>query len=149
MTQEELNNIVLNDTVVKHTKYGHLYYVDSNSEFMKDSTYGWVDAVRYVPIYPNNHKSFIRERESFLKEFEIVDKLEAKCISNINPINNKVIDTLEIDRNYIVGNVNMDAFHCDVYLSELEDYYNSVLFEFYLNGKKHDIYTDKNYNPFV
>lgn len=57
---------------VCHTKHNTLYVVLSAKMRMKDSAKDWVDAVIYAPLYDNEYDSFCRERESFLKEFEVV-----------------------------------------------------------------------------
>lgn len=59
---------------VCHTKYNRLYKVVSCNMRLKDSVLGWIDAVVYEPLYANEYDCFCREKESFLAEFEIVER---------------------------------------------------------------------------
>ena len=61
-----------NGAKVLHVKYGREYKIVSGNMRMKDSEKGWIDAVTYAPLYENEFEMFTREKESFLKEFELI-----------------------------------------------------------------------------
>ena len=61
-----------NDMVVCHVKYNRNYRVVSSKCKYKDSKLGWIPAVCYAPLYPNEDEMFMRELNSFLEEFEEV-----------------------------------------------------------------------------
>lgn len=69
MNQEELKN----GLVVVHVKHNRLYIIVECNMKMKDSVNGWVDAVIYKPLYDNEYNCFVREKQSFLDEFKIVE----------------------------------------------------------------------------
>ena len=52
-----------------HVKHNTRYIVLSDNVRFKDSVKGWVDAVAYKPLYENKPDFFLREKESFKKEF--------------------------------------------------------------------------------
>lgn len=59
---------------VCHRKTGNKYLVTSANMRMKDSEKGWIDAVVYAPLYKNDHDCFCRERQSFIEEFDALEK---------------------------------------------------------------------------
>ena len=62
---------LMNGLIVVHVKHDRLYAVVECNMRMKDSVNGWVDAVIYKPLYDNEYACFVREKQSFLDEFEI------------------------------------------------------------------------------
>lgn len=64
---------IKNGMTVCHRKYGRNYRIVSAKCMYKDSTNGWTEAVCYAPLYPNDEEMFMREVDSFLEEFEIVE----------------------------------------------------------------------------
>lgn len=74
--------------------------------------------------------------------------LIAKCKKNIDPWGNKQT-SLVVGQIYNVENVVMGRWHTDIYLKGRKDNYNSVMFDFYEDGKEIDIYSDERYNPYL
>lgn len=66
--------------VAIHTKHNTSYTVLSAKCRYKDSVKGWVDAVCYSPLYPNEYDCFMREKASFLEEFEERKETENICV---------------------------------------------------------------------
>lgn len=56
---------------------------------------------------------------------------------------------LVIGKEYAVVNVIMGGFHTSVWLEGFAGAFNSVNFDFFENGKPHDIYKDPKYNPYL
>lgn len=80
--------------------------------------------------------------------------ITAKCIANINdPCNGKIIEQLEIGKEYGVENISMGGYHTTIFLKEIKvdgcGGFNSVLFEFFENGEPLDIYEDERFNPYL
>lgn len=72
MTKNIFETKVNNNTRVIHTKYNKSYTVVNKHLIMKNPSTGeWVDAVSYSPNYPNDEKLFVREKESFIDEFDL------------------------------------------------------------------------------
>lgn len=72
----------------------------------------------------------------------------AKCIKNIDPWGDKKTD-LEVGKEYEVERVSMGGSYTSIFLVGKRGSYNSVMFEFYENGKELDIYKDKRFNPYL
>lgn len=64
------------DVIVRHITHGNKYRVISVNCRMKDSRRGWIDAVTYAPMYSSTYDFFVRAREPFLKEFELVTETD-------------------------------------------------------------------------
>lgn len=59
-------------------------------------------------------------------------------------------DLLELGKEYEVSSVDMYRFHTNIYLKDFpKAHFNSVNFEFYKDGKLHNIYKDSEYNPYL
>lgn len=54
---------------------------------------------------------------------------------------------LELGKEYHVRKVDMGAFRTDIQLAEAEGTFNSMLFDFYEDGKLVNIYRSTKYNP--
>lgn len=74
--------------------------------------------------------------------------ITAKCIKNIDPWGDRETD-LEIGKHYEVSSIDMGSCYTSVYLHGNERSYNSVMFEFYEDGKEIDIYSDPRFNPYL
>lgn len=74
--------------------------------------------------------------------------LTARCIKSIDPWGDKHTD-LTIGKEYKVTQVDMGGSYTSIYLKGMTGVYNSILFEFYKDGKKHNIYNDPKYNPYL
>lgn len=72
----------------------------------------------------------------------------AKCIENIDPWGNRQTD-LEVGKEYEVEGISMGGCYTNIYLVEKRYSYNSIIFEFYENGKPLDIYKDRRFNPYL
>lgn len=77
----------------------------------------------------------------------------AKCIENEAPVSKRKYP-LEIGKMYEVDTINMGGCYTDILLKGFNskyfmNWFNSVCFEFYENGKKIDIYSDKRFNPYI
>ena len=55
---------------------------------------------------------------------------------------------LELGKEYRVRKVDMSPFHTDIQLAEIDGKFNSVLFDFYEDGKPINIYRSAKYNPY-
>lgn len=55
---------------------------------------------------------------------------------------------LELGAEYEVHAIEMGGYYTSVYLVGKKHSYNSVYFDFYENGGKIDIYSDKRFNPY-
>lgn len=56
---------------------------------------------------------------------------------------------LEYGKMYEVEDIDMGQSYTSVYLKDMRNPYNSVIFEFYEDGKSLDIYRDTRFNPYV
>jgi hypothetical protein len=72
----------------------------------------------------------------------------AKCKMNIDPFGNWPID-LVIGDEYEVSNIYMGRWMTDIYLKGKDKRYNSVMFDFYEDGEKLDIFKDDRWNPYI
>ena len=72
----------------------------------------------------------------------------AKCIKNIDPWGN-VLMNLTVGKVYTVKWISMGPSYTSVYLENKTRGYNSILFEFFEDGKPLDIYSDKRFNPYI
>lgn len=59
------------------------------------------------------------------------------------------IDELEVGKEYTVEDVSMGGSYTSIYLEEVSGCFNSVNFDFFKDGKPHDIYADPDYNPYI
>lgn len=59
------------------------------------------------------------------------------------------IEELVVGKGYTVSDVSMGGFHTSIYLKEVKGSFNSVNFDFFKDGKPHDIYKDPDYNPYI
>lgn len=74
-------------------------------------------------------------------------KIQAKCVEESrNEIPCKKHD-LEVGKFYNVESISMGQSYTSIGIDG--KIYNSVLFEFYENGKEIDIYNDKRFNPYL
>ena len=74
--------------------------------------------------------------------------ITAKCIKNIDPWGDRQTD-LEVGKEYEVEGISMGGSRTSIYLVEKRYSYNSIMFEFYENGKQIDIYKDRRFNPYL
>ena len=74
--------------------------------------------------------------------------ITAKCIKNIDPWGDRQTD-LEVGKEYVVKGISMGGSRTSIYLVEKQYSYNSIMFEFYENGKPIDIYKDRRFNPYL
>lgn len=74
--------------------------------------------------------------------------LIAKCKKNIDPRGDKETD-LVIGEEYEVERVEMGQSSTSIELKGKDFCYNSVMFDFYEEGKEIDIYRDERYNPYL
>ena len=56
---------------------------------------------------------------------------------------------LEYGKTYEVEDIDMGQSYTSVYLKDMRNPYNSVIFEFYEDGKPLDIYRDTRFNPYI
>ena len=56
---------------------------------------------------------------------------------------------LEYGKEYEVRGIDMGQSYTSVYLKDMRNPYNSVIFEFYEDGKPLDIYRDTRFNPYI
>ena len=56
---------------------------------------------------------------------------------------------LEYGKEYEVRGIDMGQSYTSVYLKDMRNPYNSVIFEFYEDGKQLDIYRDTRFNPYI
>lgn len=79
--------------------------------------------------------------------------LIAKCIKVDEPIymcaDTYKVTEIELDKEYEVESVEMDRTYTDIKLKNIDRKFNSVIFEFYEDGKEIDIYSDPRYNPYI
>ena len=73
--------------------------------------------------------------------------LIAKCKNNIDPWGDKETD-LVVGCSYEVKKIDMGQSYTSIMLVGNPSSYNSVLFDFFENRKKIDIYRDKRFNPY-
>lgn len=59
------------------------------------------------------------------------------------------IAELEVGKEYCVTGVYMGGFYTDIWIEGFSGAFNSVNFDFFKDGKPHDIYKDPNYNPHI
>lgn len=59
------------------------------------------------------------------------------------------IQELEVGKKYTVSDVSMGGSFTYIYLKEVDGCFNSVNFDFFKDGKPHDIYADPEYNPYI
>lgn len=74
--------------------------------------------------------------------------LIAKCKKNIDPWGDKETD-LVVGEEYEVERIEMGQSSTSIELKGKNFYYNSVMFDFYEDGKEIDIYSDERYNPYL
>lgn len=74
--------------------------------------------------------------------------ITVKCIKNIDPWGNRQTD-LEVGKEYEVEGISMGGSYTSIYLVEKRYSYNSIMFEFYENGKPLNIYKDRRFNPYL
>lgn len=72
----------------------------------------------------------------------------AKCVSNIEPFSENVLDELEVGKYYVMEDISIGQSFSHVKLTGINHYFNSVLFEFYKNGEKYNIFADKRFNKY-
>ena len=56
---------------------------------------------------------------------------------------------LEYGKEYEVRGIDMGQSYTSVYLKDMRNPYNSVIFEFYEDGELLDIYKDARFNPYL
>lgn len=56
---------------------------------------------------------------------------------------------LEYGKEYEVEDIDMGQSYTSVYLKDMKNSYNSVIFEFYEYGKPLNIYRDTRFNPYI
>lgn len=56
---------------------------------------------------------------------------------------------LEVGKDYEVERVDMGQSYTSITLKDRKGSYNSVIFEFYEDGKELDIYSDDRFNPYL
>ena len=56
---------------------------------------------------------------------------------------------LEYGKTYEVVDIDMGQSFTSIYLKDIRNSYNSVIFEFYEDGKPLDIYCDTRFNPYI
>lgn len=72
-----------------------------------------------------------------------------KAVYNYPENGHYPIKELEVGREYTVCGVSMGGSYTSIELEEVEGCFNSVNFDFFKDGKLHDIYKDPNYNPYL
>lgn len=61
----------------------------------------------------------------------------------------RAIKVLEVGMEYEVRTISMGQSYTNIYLEGLSGSFNSVIFEFYENGKKLNIFKDRRFNPYI
>lgn len=56
---------------------------------------------------------------------------------------------LEVGKEYEVESIEMGQSYTSIFLKNRKGSYNSVIFEFYEDGKELDIYSDERFNPYI
>lgn len=56
---------------------------------------------------------------------------------------------LEYGKTYEVEGIDMGQSYTSIYLKDMQNPYNSVIFEFYEDSKPLDIYLDTRFNPYI
>ena len=56
---------------------------------------------------------------------------------------------LEYGKTYEVEDIDMGQSFTSIYLKDMRNAYNSVIFEFYEDGKSLDIYSDTRFNSYI
>lgn len=56
---------------------------------------------------------------------------------------------LEYGKEYEVEDIDMGQSYTSIYLKDMKNSYNSVIFEFYEDGKPLNIYRDTRFNPYI
>lgn len=56
---------------------------------------------------------------------------------------------LEVGKEYGVAMVSMGGCYTNIWLEGFSRAFNSVNFDFFKDGKPHDIYKDPDYNPYI
>lgn len=56
---------------------------------------------------------------------------------------------LQLNQEYEVDFIDMSGFHTDIYLVGFKKPFNSVLFDFFEDGKEIDIFRSPKYNPYL
>ena len=74
--------------------------------------------------------------------------ITAKCINNRQLWPEKEL-SLEVSKSYEVDHIDMGQSFTFVHLKGLEEWFNSLCFEFYEDDKPLDIYKDKRFNPYI
>lgn len=59
------------------------------------------------------------------------------------------IKELEVGKEYTVSDVSMGQSYTSIFLKEIPGCFNSVNFDFFKDGKPHNIYKDPEYNPYI
>jgi len=75
--------------------------------------------------------------------------LWAKCLSDTNPWPERKCDFLTVGEMYKVSFISMGGSYTTVYLEGTDEGFNSVQFEFYEDDKRHNIFKDPAYNPYL
>lgn len=61
----------------------------------------------------------------------------------------KAAEHLIVGEAYIVKHVHMGQSHTSIELEGVDSSFNSVLFDFYVDGNPHCIFSDPDYNPYL
>lgn len=62
---------------------------------------------------------------------------------------NHPIKELEVGKEYLVGDVSMGGYYTSISLKGIPGTFNSVNFDFFKDGKPHNIYKDPDYNLYI
>lgn len=73
----------------------------------------------------------------------------AKYTSPNEYADSRAIKVLEVGIEYEVRNISIGQSHTSIYLKGFNGSFNSVIFEFYENGKELNIFKDKRFNPYI
>ena len=73
----------------------------------------------------------------------------AKCVRKSDPDCSWITHDLVVGKLYEVDDIQMGQIYTDIFLKGKDLSYNSIIFEFYENGEKIDIYRDKRFNPYI
>ena len=78
-----------------------------------------------------------------------MNMLTVKCINNINPITDEVEKEIQIGEAYEVSSIDMGQSRTYVVLVGIDNWFNSVYFEFFEDGEPINIFNDERYNPYL
>ena len=84
----------------------------------------------------------IFDRDRWIKDVSELG-LTAKCIHIFDGWRGDTYDVLTPGETYEISHIRMTDDFTYIFLKGMEDDFNSVCFEFYLDGKEHDIYSDE------